>query len=683
MKKNSFIEGAIIATLGIIVVKVIGLLYVIPFNAIIGEQGGALYGYAYNIYNLFLAMSSAGFPFAISKLTSEYLAIGDNEAVKDTYKIATNIISIVSILIFVILFIFAPQIGKLILGSSTGGNTYSDIAFVIRMVSFAMLVVPFLSVTKGFLQGHKYIGPTSVSQVIEQIVRVVVILVGSYLALKVFNADLKIAVGIAVSGAFFGGLASYIYLKIKLKKSNLILKESHQNEKKVTSKEISKKIIQYSVPFIIISLIYNLYNTVDMILVSRTMTDILKMPSNVVESVVSVFTTWGVKLNNILLAITTGLTTSLIPNIVSSFTKGNIKDVNNKFNKAIQCVLFIIVPLTLFLSLLVKPVWTVFYGNSVYGPIVYKAFVFSALFGGLYSIVVNTLQGLNKYKLVITTVLIGLLINTVLDVPMMLLVNYLGYEASYGAIFAAIIGYSTSIMLSLTILHRKYGFSFKDTVKRIPNYIISWSLFVITILLLKLCIPTNLAGRLAQIPILIIYGVISFGIYFIISYYNGNLGNIFNIKRKGNNKMKIGIANDHRGYETKLNLTKYLRDKGYNVVDYGTNSSERVDYTKYGFILGEKVASKEVDCGIAICGSAIGISIACNKVKGIRCGKINTPEEAIHGRERDYINVVALSGEMPIEKNIKIVDAFLSAKENHEDIVYQQRIDKIKEYEND
>ena len=147
--------------------------------------------------------------------------------------------------------------------------------------------------------------------------------------------------------------------------------------------------------------------------------------------------------------------------------------------------------------------------------------------------------------------------------------------------------------------------------------------------------------------------------------------------------MKIGIANDHRGVETKQKLTKYLTDKGYNVVNYGTNQAGRVDYTTYGFIIGEKVASHEVDYGIAICGSAIGISIACNKVKGVRCGKVNNAEEAIHGKERDFINVIAISGMAPIEENIKIVDAFLSAKENTIDPVYKARIDQIVEYEND
>ena len=536
MKKNTLMEGAIIATIGIVIVKVIGLLYVIPFNAIIGEQGGALYGYAYNIYMLFLSISSAGFPFAISKLTSEYNALGYKKAVKDTYKLSLKIISVISALIFILLFLFAPNIARLIIGNAEGGNTISDIAFVIRMVSFAILVVPFLSVTKGFLQGYKYISPTSVSQIIEQIVRVIVILLGSFLALKIFNTDLKTAVGIAVSGAFFGGIFAYIYLKIKIKKSKLLPKEEVKDKKEISKKEIIKKILYYSIPFIIISLIYNLYNTVDMILVSRTMNDILKLPASMTESVVSIFTTWGVKLNNIILAIITGLTTSLIPNIVSSFTKGDMKDVDRKFNKSLQYILFIMVPCTLFLSFLAEPIWTLFYGESTYGPIVYKVFVFSALFGGFYSVVVNTLQGLSKYKLVITTVLIGLFLNTVLDVPMMLLVYNLGFEVSYGAILAAVIGYSVSVIISLVVLHKKYNFSFKDTKKRLPGYIISYLAFEIVIIILKFIIPTNLNSRLIQIPILMAFGIISFGIYLFINYYNGNLTNLFDFKKGRKNE---------------------------------------------------------------------------------------------------------------------------------------------------
>lgn len=146
--------------------------------------------------------------------------------------------------------------------------------------------------------------------------------------------------------------------------------------------------------------------------------------------------------------------------------------------------------------------------------------------------------------------------------------------------------------------------------------------------------------------------------------------------------MKIGISSDHRGYDTKEKLKEYFKNK-YEIIDYGTNTKERVDYPKYGIILGEKVANKEVDYGIAICGSAIGISIACNKVKGIRCGKINTIEEAIHAKANDFVNIIALSGETELQTNIEIIEAFINTKENTQDPVYKERIEQIKRYEND
>ncbi|MBR3161443.1 MAG: polysaccharide biosynthesis protein [Bacilli bacterium] len=530
MKKNGFIEGTIVATLGILIVKVIGVMYVIPFNNIIGERGGALYGYGYNVYQLFLGISSAGFPFAISKITSEFNALGYKKAIKDTYSIALKIISIISIIAFIVLFVFAPSIGKLIIGSSTGGNTYNDIAFVIRCVSFAILVIPFLSVTKGFLQGYKYITPYSVSQVIEQIVRVIIILVGSYLCMRVWKLPMKYGVGVAVSAAFFGGLVAYIYLRIKISKAKLIPKEVDKDKKEISKQVIIRKIIMYSIPFILISLVNNLYVTVDMILLSRTLSDILHASANVTESIVGVYTTWGLKLNNVILAVSTGLVTSLIPNIVTSFTKNDMDDVNNKFNKALQCVLLVIVPVTIFFSLLSKPLWTLFYGKSYYGPIVYKAFVYSALFGGMYTIIVNTLQGVNKYKLVIYTVLAGLVINGILDIPLMVLADKMGFNPSYGAVLADLIGYSVSIFTSMYVLAKKYGFSYAVTIRALPKYVFSWIMFIFVIEIIKLIVPINMDDRLIQIPILSLFGVVSFGVYFIINYNNGNLEKVFGMK---------------------------------------------------------------------------------------------------------------------------------------------------------
>ena len=113
MKKNSFIEGAVIATVAVIITKILGMLYVIPFYDIIGSKGGALYSYAYNIYTIFLGISSAGLPNAISKIISEYSALGYKRAIVDTYKISLRLISIISVTMFFIMFLYELHIREL------------------------------------------------------------------------------------------------------------------------------------------------------------------------------------------------------------------------------------------------------------------------------------------------------------------------------------------------------------------------------------------------------------------------------------------------------------------------------------------------------------------------------------------------------------------------------------------
>ncbi len=142
--------------------------------------------------------------------------------------------------------------------------------------------------------------------------------------------------------------------------------------------------------------------------------------------------------------------------------------------------------------------------------------------------------------------------------------------------------------------------------------------------------------------------------------------------------MKIAIASDHRGFQLKKELINNLVD--YEIIDCGTYSSESVDYPDYAFILGEKIKNKEVAFGIAICGSGIGISIACNKVKSVRCAKVSTIEEAETTRLDNDSNVIALSSKTPPLDAIKIVKKFLetpfSNLERH-----LKRINKITEYE--
>ncbi|MBQ9011385.1 MAG: RpiB/LacA/LacB family sugar-phosphate isomerase [Bacilli bacterium] len=145
------------------------------------------------------------------------------------------------------------------------------------------------------------------------------------------------------------------------------------------------------------------------------------------------------------------------------------------------------------------------------------------------------------------------------------------------------------------------------------------------------------------------------------------------------NLKTIGIASDHRGFRMKQKLTKYLSKKGYSVIDYGTDSTSSTDYPVFGFKLGEAIRDHQVIKGIAICGSGIGISMACNKVEGVRCAKVNNVSEVKWTVYDNDANVIALSSKMPMFRVKDIVDVFL--KTNFSNLErHKKRIDMLNKY---
>lgn len=518
LKKSSFLEGAFIATFCIIITKIIGVIYVIPFYKIIGEQGGTLYGYAYNIYNIFLTISSAGIPLAISKLTSEYHTLNMQDKKTRMYHIATKVIIIFSVSAFLICFIFAPQLSNMIIGKLEGGNTLKDVTFVIRLISFALLVIPFLSIERGYLQGHRYIKEPSISQVIEQIVRIAVILIGSYLCTYTLKLPTRYAVGVSVFAASVGGIATYIYLnnavRINKKQISLDIKPKTTKEE---DKEIIKKIIFYSIPFIIINLANTLYTSTDMILVIRTLPK-LGFSAVDTEFISSVFTTWGVKFNTIITSISTGLIVSLIPNMVKDYTEKNMEAVNSNFNKCLKIILLIVAPLSIFLSGMSNSLWNVFYGQSTYGPMIIKYTIIVTIFDCLYMVINSLLQSLNKSKIIYISVILGLLINLSLDIPLMNLFGILNLPAYYGATTATLIGFLVSNTISIIYLKRKMSFNYKETFKTIPRFIISTIILVVMLLVFNKILPIESTSRLIQVINLCVSGIICGLVYLIINF---------------------------------------------------------------------------------------------------------------------------------------------------------------------
>jgi polysaccharide biosynthesis protein len=527
MKKNNFLQGAIVATLSIVICKILGLLYVIPFYSIIGTQGGALYSYAYSIYSIFLSLSTCGIPIAVSKLVSEYNALKEYINKEVVYKIALKIMVSIGILSFIIMFVFAKSIAYMFIGNIEGGNTLNEVATAIRVVSIALLVVPQQSVIRGYLEGHGMITTTSISSVLEQFVRVIIIIVGSFITVKVLKLPINCAVYVAIFAASIAALSSYIYLRIKVKnnKKNLNIVQVTDSYSK---KDILKKIIYYALPFVLIDLIKSLYGMVDSVTVVKTLVK-LGYSMETAETVFGVIATWGTKLNMIIISISMGITISLVPNLSASLAKKNFKDVNQKINQSLNIMLFFTIPMSVGISFLAKPVWIIFYGYNQISINVFRVFILQVIFFGLYTTIINISQTLNETKTSLIMLIGSFVFKVILNIPSMYLLKYIGIDAYYGSIVVNALVEGLTFIITLLLLKKKYNFKFRFILKTLLKIMLCLILMLGFLAFLSLFIKMTSISRVGSIIYITIYSIAGCVIYIATALKINLFGDIFGI----------------------------------------------------------------------------------------------------------------------------------------------------------
>lgn len=516
--QSSFIKGSFIATMGIVISKILGIIYAIPFHAIVGEKGGALYGYAYSVYAIFLGISNVGIPIAVSKMISEYDALEKYKSKEKVFRIANNILNVVGLITFIILFVFAPYIASNIIGDIKGGNTINDIVFVIRVISFSILIVPTLSIYRGYIQGHKNMTPTARSQVLEQVIRVSIIIFGGIIGSKIFHLPIRDVVAIALAGATIGALFSWIYLLFKVKEYRDNDKLSYDLEKDEDiedTKFIIKTIALYAAPFIFADVAKPLFNSIDTFFVVKTLVNDLGYNVKVAESVMGVISTWGDKLVKIIIAIGTGFISTLIPHLAVSFVKKDYTDINKKIIQSFEVLTLLTLPMTLGLAFLAEPAWTIFYGASKLGPKVFQFYVFTAYVTVLFTLVTTILIALKEYKTFYIGVLAGLLFNYIFDRPLMLLFGRLNISfipAYYGAILSTILGNLLTVFIGLRLLKKEYHLNMYRMVQSFVRVLISCTIMLITLKLMKIIVPLS-GGRFYSLMIVFLYAIVGALVY--------------------------------------------------------------------------------------------------------------------------------------------------------------------------
>ena len=459
---SNLLKGTAILTIGLFLSKALGLLYVIPFYAIVGEKSVGLYQYAYIPYNLALAVAVSGAPLAISKFVSKYNALGDYATGRKLMKSGMVVMSITGLLSFLALFFLATPIAELVIKDEEQIFTVQDIATVIRWVSFALLAVPLLSIARGFLQGYQKFEPTSVSQLIEQIVRIIVVLVGAFVVVNVLDLSPRIAVQFAVFAAFIGALAGlwslYYYWKKYQDEFDYLLSNSPPASS-VSLKQIYTEVLAYVLPFVLVGTINPIYQFVDMITFNGAMKSIgLSSVSDLYLTKLNFLTH---KIVMIPVMVATGFSMALISIITKDYTSNNQKGITRSLDQTYQIMLFLTIPMVIGLIVLNNEVYQFLYEYDVAGASVLAAYAPVAILFAMFTVTAAILQGIDHHKWIVFTSLLGLLVKMLINIPLIKL-----FEVN-GAIIATAIGYTVAVCINLFVIKRALNYKSEMVIRRL------------------------------------------------------------------------------------------------------------------------------------------------------------------------------------------------------------------------
>ncbi len=506
------------------------MIYLIPFGAMVGATGGALFQYGYNQYTIFLSIATMGFPAAVSKFVSKYNSMGDYETTRRMLRAGMSMMFVTGIIAFSILYLSAPFFAEMALGGTeNNGLTLEHVVYVIRMVSLALLVVPILALIRGFFQGHQMMGPTAVSQVVEQIARIVFLLTATYLVIKVLNGGLVVAVGYATFAALIGAFAGLFTLYFswqKRKGALLALKPNLVPSADITYRQMFKELFSYAAPYVFVGLAIPLYQYIDTNTFNKAM--IAAGYQNISQDLMAIVTLYVPKLVMIPVSLATAFGLTLIPAVTENFTNKDFPALNKQIDQAMQIILFIVLPASVGMALLSGPVYTFFYGSESLLPEMGRDILFwyapVALLFSLFTVNAAILQGVNKQKFAVVSLMIGIVIKIALNVPLIKLLQ------GSGSILATALGYSASLLYGFIMIKRHAGYSYRKLFKRFLLMLILTAVMGIILLLVQALLSIFISyegGQIRSAVVIFITTAVGGSVYLYLAYRVKLLEKIF------------------------------------------------------------------------------------------------------------------------------------------------------------
>lgn len=436
--QRSFLTGALILSMATMICRFLGAVYRIPYQNITGNEGMYVYSQVYPLYSVLLLLATAGIPLAISKLVSERMAKEDWAGVKQIHRVSMAVLFVLGSISFLILYFGAPWI-------ATWMGNKQLLTLPIQSVSFSLLLIPFTASLRGVYQGQQEMMPSAVSQVFEQLVRVITILVCAWYAMTSGLGVVYAGAG-AVFGATTGALAAVLVLLLFRRKNSGF--EASNTSKSVNSRrniDVLKALFAISLPICINSLLYPLFGLVDSFTIANYLVDAHWSITSAVNEK-GIYDRGG-PLLQFAAFFATGIALSIVPAMTAAKQKGETEEVEKRANIAIRLTWMLGLPSSIGLAIVAMPTNVMLFKDAA-GSDALFILSFSTIFVTLGVTSAGILQGLGR--VIVPAVTIGIAV-TVKWVCHFFLIPIWDIR---GAALATVIAYAVGASINLLILKR-------------------------------------------------------------------------------------------------------------------------------------------------------------------------------------------------------------------------------------
>lgn len=467
MSSSTFVKSTLILTIATLLSKILGSVYKIPLQNIAGDEVLGIFGLVYPIYMVALYLSVAGIPLAISKLITEVNTRGESHKVHKIYQTASILALCFGILSFSLILGLSSFIADILGGSST--------QFALIVVAMTLLVAPYMAIYRGFFQGYGDMKPTAISQVIEQLVRAVLIIVIAIVLVKMDYSS-EIVAGGVMFGSIIGVIGSLLFLKMKYRNSPYKVQKTESYTVR-NFKEYSAIILKISIPIAIGSVAMALFNFVD----SFTIPIGLRAAGVDSDKITYLFGIYGrgVTLVQITTVFASSIILPLVPLITKKLVEKDFVGTRSVIEQTQKMTHLLSWPAALGLFALTLPLNLALFTN-VEGSWMLAIINFSSVFTSLTLLGTGILQGMNAARLGAYIIIGGVVLKVISNI---VFISQFGLD---GAAYATLLVYFIIFIVNTVFIFRKIRFS------------------VITPAIIKMIVAAVLMGAIIGAPTLIL-----------------------------------------------------------------------------------------------------------------------------------------------------------------------------------